>query len=113
MSNFNFRLYGEQIYGFGSKYFNKYITPEINKEQFLSMFKEGKLKYEDIKIKEKIEIYPQITINSLDIKNISIDIPSEKEGNLNLNLNNVNCDIIISNITEEQIKNILLKEKKI
>ena len=112
MSNFNFRLYGDQIYGFGSKYFNKYISPEINKEQFLSMFKEGKLKYEDIKIKEKIEIYPQITINSLDIKNISIDIPSEKEGNLNLNLNNVTCDIIISNITEDQIKNILLKEKK-
>ena len=112
MSNFNFRLYGDQIYGFGSKYFNKYISPEINKEQFLQMFKEGKLQYDNIKIKEKIEIYPQITINSLDIKNISIDIPNEKEGNLNLNLNNVSCDLIISNITEEQIKNILLKERK-
>ena len=31
------------------KNFNKYISPEINKEKFLTTFKEGRLKYEDIK----------------------------------------------------------------
>ena len=112
MSNFNFRLYGDQIYSLGSSYFNKYISPEINKEQFLKMFKEGRLIYNDIKIKEKFEIYPQIKIDSLDIKDLCIDIPDEKETNLKLNLNTVSCDIIITDITENQIKDILLKEKK-
>ena len=112
MSNFNFRLYGDQIYGLCSGYFNKYISPEINKEQFLKSFKEGRLNYSDIKIKQKIEIYPQITINSLDIKNLIIYIPDEKgSSSLKLNLSDVSGDIIITNITENQIKDILIKEK--
>ena len=111
MSNFNFRLYGDQIYGFGSQYFNNYISPEIKKEEFLLMFKEGKVKYENILIKQKIEIYPQITINSLIIKSINIDIPNENE-HLKLDLEGVSGEVIISNITENQVKEILLKEKK-
>ena len=76
------------------------------------MFKEGRLIYNDIKIKEKFEIYPQITIDSLDIKDLHIDIPDEKETSLKLNLNTVSCDVIITDITENQIKDILLKERK-
>ena len=111
MSNFNFRLYGDQIYGFGSEYFNNYISPEIKKEQFLSMFKEGKVRYENVMIKKKIEIYPQITINFLSIKTLLIDIPDEKE-HLKFNLDDVSCEVIISNITDQQVKDILLKERK-
>ena len=111
MSKFNFRLYGDQIYGLFSGHFNKYISPEINKEQFLSMFKDGRLKYENITLKQNLEIYPQITISSLSIKNLFIDIPDEKGSSLKLNLNDVSCELLISNITEEQIKEILLKER--
>lgn len=34
MSSINFRLYGDQIYGFGNKYITEYISPEIAKEDF-------------------------------------------------------------------------------
>ena len=111
MSNFNFRLYGDQIYGLFSGYFNDYISPEINKEQFLNMFKEGKLKYENIQIKKKFNIYPQILIDNLKIQNLCFDIPDEKE-NLKINLKDVSCDLIISNISEDQIKQKLIEEKK-
>ena len=111
MSKFNFRLYGDQIYGLLSGHFNKYISPEINKEQFLTMFKDGRLKYENMNLKQKLEIYPQITLSALSIKNIFIDIPDEKGSSLKLNLNDVSCELLISNITENQIKNILFKER--
>ena len=111
MSKFNFRLYGDQIYGLFSGHFNKYISPEINKESFLSMFKDGRLKYSNMTLKQSMEIYPQITINSLSIKNLFIDIPDEKGSSLKLNLNDVSCELLISNIKESQIKNILLKER--
>ena len=107
MSNFNFRLYGDQIYGLFSGHLNKYISPDINKENFLAMFKGGRLKYENLSLKQKMEIYPQIAINSLSIKNLFIDIPDEKGSSLKLNLNNVFCEVIITNITENQVKDIL------
>ena len=74
MSNFNFRLYGDQLYGYCNDYFTNYISPEINKEQFLTMFKEGKIKYDNIQIKKKFNVYPQICINALNIKNIILDV---------------------------------------
>ena len=111
MSNFNFRLYGDQIYGLLSGYFKEYISPEINKEQFLSMFKEGKLKYDNISIQKELDIYPQICINTLKIQNMILDIPDENE-HLKLNLNDVLCEASISNISEKQIKEILIKERK-
>ena len=103
MSNFNFRLYGDQIYGLLSGYFKDYISPEINKEQFLSMFKEGKLKYNNISILKELDIYPQICINTLKIQNMILDIPDENE-HLKINLNDVLCEASISNISEKQIK---------
>ena len=111
MSNFNFRLYGDQIYGFCSGYFKDYISPEINKENFLTMFKEGKIEYDNIQIKQKFNIYPQICINSLGIQKIVLDIPDEKE-NLKVNLQDVTCEMIISNISENQIKEMLIYERK-
>ena len=111
MSNFNFRLYGDQIYNMLSGYFKDYISPEINKDQFLSMFKEGKLIYDTIQTKEKFNIYPQVIINNLNIQNICINIPDDKDI-LKIYLRNVSCDLIISNISEKKIKEILIKEKK-
>ena len=111
MSNFNFRLYGEQVYGLLSGYFNDYISPEINKEQFLTMFKEGKLIYDNIKIKQKFNIYPQICINNLNIQNICLYIPDENE-HLKVHLKDVSCEMIISNISENQIKEILINQRK-
>ena len=111
MSNFNFRLYGEQIYNMLSGYFKDYISPEINKDQFLSMFKEGKLIYDNIQTKEKFNIYPQVIINNLNIQKICINIPDEKD-NIKIYLRNASCDMIISNISEKKIKEILIKEKK-
>ena len=111
MSNFNFRLYGDQIYNMLSGYFKDYISPEINKEQFLSMFTEGKLIYDNIQTKEKFNIYPQIIINNLNIQNICINIPDEKD-NLKIYLRNATCDMEINNISEKKIKEILIKEKK-
>ena len=112
MSNFNFRLYGDQIYNMLSGYFKDYISPEIDKEQFLSTFKEGKLIYDNIKTKEKFNIYPQVIVNNLNIQNICINIPDENDI-LKLNLRTVSCDLIISHISENKIKEILIKEKKI
>jgi hypothetical protein len=94
-----------------SGYFKDYISPEINKDQFLSMFKEGKLIYDTIQTKEKFNIYPQVIINNLNIQNICINIPDDKDI-LKIYLRNVSCDLIISNISEKKIKEILIKERK-
>ena len=112
MSNFNFRLYGDQIYGLLSGYCRDYISPEINKEQFTNMFKEGNIKYNNIIIKKKFNLYPQISINNLNINNLSLYIPNENE-NFKINLNDVFCEMLVDNISESQIKDILIKEKKV
>ena len=111
MSKFNFRLYGEQIYGLVSGYFKEYVSPEINKDQFSKMYKEGKLKYVNISTIKKFNIHPQISINYLCMKNISLDIPDENE-NLKINLKDIICEISVNNISENQIKETLIKERK-
>ena len=75
------------------------------------MFKEGKIKYDNIKIKQKFNIYPQICINNLNIQNICLYIPDENE-HLKVHLKDVSCEMIISNISENQIKDILIYERK-
>ena len=111
MSNFNFRLYGDQIYGLLSGYCKQYISPEINKEQFTSMFKEGNIKYDNIKIKQNFNLHSQISINNLNIQSIDLYIPNENE-NFKINFKDVFCEMEIDNISESQIKDILIKEKK-
>ena len=75
------------------------------------MIKERKIKYYNYQIKKSFNIYPQICINSLNIQYILLDIPDEKE-NLKLNLKDVSCEMIINNISENQIKDILIYERK-
>ena len=54
MSSINFRLYGDQIYGLEGSELKDFITPDLDKEQFTSMFKEGQVKYDNIQNKQKI-----------------------------------------------------------
>ena len=111
MSKFNFRLYGEQIYGLLSGYFKDYISPDINKEKFITMYKNGKLKYDNISTIKQFNIIPQICLNYLCMQSISMDIPDENEA-LKINLNDVICEISIYSLNERQIKEMLIKERK-
>ena len=58
MSNINLRLYGDQLYPNISNYLNKYISPEIEKEDFLNKYKDGLVEIKDITLKEKFNINP-------------------------------------------------------
>ena len=78
MSNFNLRLYGEQLYPNISKYLTKYISPEISKEDFLSSYKNGILEIKSLKLKEKLLIHPQILIEDTFIEEVKINIPDDK-----------------------------------
>ena len=111
MTNINLRLYGEQIYPNISKYLSTYISPEIQKENFLEMYKNGNIEYNQISIKEKIIFNPQISIENASLEDIKLHIPNEQD-NFSLYLNNVKCLLILSNIKEEEIEKILIDKKK-
>ena len=111
MSSINFRLYGDQIYGFGNKYITEYISPEIAKEDFLSKFESGKLSYENISTKKIIPISKQISLDELNIEKIDINIPNETE-NLYIYLKNVKSLVSLSEISEEEIENIIINKRK-
>ena len=113
MSEINFRLYGEQIYGLACTKIKDFITPEIEKESFTTMFKEGQIKYSNIKNKEKISVHSQITINNLEIENLSLNIPNETE-NFSMNLSGVKTTLELNDINENEIeKKIIEKRKKL
>ena len=105
MANINLRLYGEQIYPNISKYLSNYISPEIKKEDFLEMYKNGDVDIKQIIIKEKVKIHPQILIENATLEEIKLHIPNETE-NFSIFLNNVKCILILSDISEEEIESI-------
>lgn len=111
MSNLNLRLYGEQIYPNISKYLNKYISPEIEKEDFLNNYKDGLVEIKDITLKEKFNINPQITTESASIGKLKLNIPNETE-NFSVYLNNMKFSLVISDIKEEELEKILIEDKK-
>ena len=111
MTNINLRLYGEQLYPNISKYLSKYISPEIKKEDFVSMYKEGLVKVKDVDLKEEISINPQIKIKTSSIGELNLNIPNETE-NFMIQLNNMKTLLIISDIKEEEVESILLDNKK-
>jgi len=111
MSNFNLRLYGEQLYPNISKYLTKYISPEISKEEFLSSYKNGKLEIKSLKLKEKLLIHPQILIEETSIEELKINIPDEKS-NLEIHLNNIKCNLSVSELNEEEIEKIMIDNRK-
>jgi len=111
MSNINLRLYGDQLYPNISKYLNKYISPEIEKEDFLNKYKDGLVEIKDITLKEKFNIIPQITTESGSIGELKLNIPNETE-NFIVHLNNMKFSLIISDIKEEELEKILIEDKK-
>ena len=109
--NINLRLYGEQIYPTISKYLSEYISPEIQKEEFLEKYKNGSVEIKDISLKKKVEFNSQLKIDSASIGELKFHIPNETE-NFAININNMKCLLIISDIKEEYIETILRENKK-
>ena len=62
MASINLRLYSEQIYPNISNYLSKYISPEIRKEEFISMYKKGIIQLNQISLKETLSFHPQIKL---------------------------------------------------
>ena len=111
MSSINFRIYGDQLYGFTNKYLTEYISPEIDKEDFLNKFNSGKLSYENISIKKPILINPYINLNELTIEKLDIKIPNETE-NLSAYLNNIKAVINLTEINNDEMEKIIINERK-
>ena len=111
MSSINFRLYGDQIYGLGSKYLNEYINPEINKEDFLTNFNNGLLELNITGIKKPINILPYILIKDLKVEKIEINIPDDKT-NFILKLNNLRMMLAINVLDDNQILDIIINKRK-
>ena len=105
------RLYGDQIYGLSSLFLNKYISPQIQKESFISMFKNGLVKYENINSKEEISIHPSTKISNLLLNLLEINVPDEK-GNLIINIKSLKSDIYLSEINEDNLEEIMINERK-
>jgi hypothetical protein len=110
MANINLRLYGEQLYPNIPKYLSAYINPEIKKEDFISMYKNGQVELKQISLKQKINLNPQIVMENASIEDLKLNIPNEQE-NFSIYLNNMKCLLSFSDITEEQIE-LLSKENQ-
>ena len=77
MSTINFRLYGEQLFGFTNKYLTEYITPDIKKEEFLTTFKNGLVTLNEVKSKKSIIFSPQMTLEKFSMGELKLTIPEE------------------------------------
>ena len=111
MAKINLRLYGEQIYPNISNILTKFISPEIGKDEFISMYKNGNIELKEILLKESFSIQPQIKIENASISYTNINIPDEQE-NFGISLSNIKCLISISEIDENEIEKIIIEEKK-
>ena len=111
MSKINFRLYGDQIYGLSSKYFQEYINPEIKKEEFLTSFKNGLIDINITGIKKQINILPQLIIKDLKAEKIIINIPDENS-NLALKISKLKLMLVVKELTEEEILSLLINKRQ-
>ena len=111
MSSINFRLYGDQIYGLASKYLTEYITPDINKEEFTTNFKNGFLNLNITGIKKPITILPHISINDLKTEKIEISIPDDKT-NFILKMSKFKIMLLINELTDVQIESLIIEKRK-
>ena len=111
MSKINFRLYGDQIYGLSKTYLQEYISPEINKEEFLSSFKNGQINLSITGLQKELVILPQLILKDLKAEKLEINIPDEKS-NMSLNISKLKVMFIIKELTEEQILSLLIKKKQ-
>ena len=111
MSTINFRLYGEQLFGFTNKYLTEYITPDIEKEEFLTTFKNGLVTLNEVKSKKSIIFSPQMTLEKFSMGELKLTIPDET-GNFAITSNDIKLEISLNNIKDEDIEKILISEKK-
>ena len=111
MSKINFQLYGDQIYGLSSKYLQEYIKPEINKESFLTSFKNGLMDINISGLKKQINIFPHLIIKDLNSEKIIIDIPDENS-NLSLKISKLKLMLIVKELTEEEILSLLITKRQ-
>ena len=111
MSTINFRLYGEQLFGFTNKYLTEYITPDIEKEEFLTTFKNGLVTLNEVKSKKSIIFSPQMTLEKFSMGELKLTIPDET-GNFCISSNDIKLEISLNNIKDEDIEKILISEKK-
>ena len=110
MSNINLRLYGEQVYGLSSTFLNEYISPTLDKDNFISMFKNGSLKYENINTKKEIALHPVIFMNKLILSYLEVNIPDEN-GNLNIKIKGVKSTLLLSEISENVYQDMIIAQK--
>ncbi len=114
------------IHGFISKSLTEYIEPEINKDEFIEMFKKGELNLEKLQLKngKNFPIDFEFIINFFSFEKLQAMIPDEnsnleiyiKDAKISINLVELNYDnieeILISQIkefTENYIKYAVLK----
>ena len=115
MSKINFRLFADQIFGFISKPFNEYLTPQLIKENFSKQFKEGNLILNNISLNNEKKFYinnqKEFIITYFSCSNLNLIIPDETT-NFSLNISNLNIDILLNSLNEEDILNIVINHTK-
>ena len=111
MSNINLRLYADQVYGLSSSFLNKYLSPSIQKENFIDMFKNGSVKLEKINTKKTISIHPTISINDLFLGSLEVNVPDENT-NLVINIQGLKSTLILSEIKEQDLEQIMISQRK-
>jgi len=111
MSNINLRLYADQVYGLSSTFFNEYLTQSIDKEDFISKFKNGLVKFENIATKKSVIIHPTISMSNLMLNSLEINVPDEN-GNLTVDIEGLKSTFLLSEINEKDLKEIMIDKRK-
>ena len=105
------RLYAEQIYGLSSSFLNEYIFPSIEKENFISMFKNGLIQYDKINTKKEIKIYYSISMSNILLNSLEVNIPDENS-HLIINIKGFKSNLLLSKISENDLEEIMILQKK-
>ena len=111
MSKINLRLYADQVYGLSSSFLNEYISPSIEKDSFISKFKEGLIKLENIAMKKEIIIHKTLLINSLLLNSLELNVPDENS-HLIINIDGIKTTLILSEINEDYIEEMIISQRR-
>ena len=111
MSSINLRLYADQVYGLSSTFFNEYLTQSIEKEDFISKFQNGLVKFQNIATKKELIIHPTISISNLMLNSLEVNVPDEN-GNLVIDIEGLKSSILLSEINENDLKDIMIAKRK-
>ena len=111
MANINMRLYAEQVYGLSSSFLNEYIFPLIEKENFISMFKNGLIQYDKINTKKEIKIDSTISMSNILLNSLEVNIPDENS-HLIINIKGFKSNLFLSKISENDLEEIMILQKK-